>query len=350
MAQKINSDVMKQSNRKEVLRLIRKKPCSRISLAKKMGLTRATISFICEQLLDEGLLIEGEKEASIGGRPATLLHLNPAFGVFGGVHFSRNEYAVGVCNFAGEVILEKRGKVSSQNAILTLNAISSDLSQLLKDQGRLLGIGVAGPGPLDKKAGCLGNVPNFDKWKNFKIVEFFKQRFGCLCILDNYSNALAYAEYSQNKSCEKKYLELIIDSGFGSSVAIVNSGVTLLECELGHTSINLYGEKCDCGNVGCAELYVNENKFFGNDEEVEMFYVALSSVIVNAVNSFAVKQVVFAGCVAENFDKFSKSLQIQLEKRNVKDIKLTCTSLKQKELFVACNLIINETTKKTIEV
>ena len=51
MAQKINADVMKQNNRKEVLRLIRKEPCSRIKLAEKMGLTRAAISFICENSL-----------------------------------------------------------------------------------------------------------------------------------------------------------------------------------------------------------------------------------------------------------------------------------------------------------
>ena len=269
MAQKINADIMKQNNRKEVLRLIRKEPCSRIKLAEKMGLTRAAISFICEELLLEGLLIEGEKEASIGGRPATIVRLNPDYGVFGGVHFTRGEYVVGVCDFIGNIKKQKKGLVDPLDVECTLQNIQMDLKGLLKDENNLLGIGIAAPGPLSRKDGTLGKVPNFLAWQNFPIVVYFERAFGCKCVLDNFSNALAYAEYSQNPDCERRYLELIIDSGFGSAVAVVKNGVSLLECEFGHTSVNMSGERCDCGNIGCAELYVNERKFRGGEKERE---------------------------------------------------------------------------------
>lgn len=342
MAQKINADVMKQNNRREVLRLIRKEPSSRIKLAEKMGLTRAAISFICEELLSEGLLIEGEKEASIGGRPATVLHLNPDYGVFGGVHFTRNEYVVGISDFSGFVKREKKGKVNVASREETLTNIQDDLREILNAEKNLLGIGITAPGPLSRKKGKLGEIPNFLSWHNFPIVEYFEKAFGCKCVLDNYSNALAYAEYPQNGDCEKRYLELIIDSGFGSAVAIVRNGVSLLECELGHTSVNMFGEQCDCGNIGCAELYVNERKFCGSKEEKQNFYSALASVIVNAINAFSIKQVVFAGCVTEKFDLFSKMLQDELNKRKKESVRLTQTILNGKEVFVACNLLIAE--------
>ena len=117
MAKKINSDVMKQNNRNEVLRLIRKGPRSRIKLAEKTGLTRAAISFITEELLAEGLIVEGEKSPSIGGRPATLLQINGDYGVYGGVHFTRNEYAVGVCDFTGRLLKEERGRVEANEKL-----------------------------------------------------------------------------------------------------------------------------------------------------------------------------------------------------------------------------------------
>lgn len=340
MAQKINADVMKQNNRKEVLRLLRKEPCSRIKLAKKLGLTRAAISFICEELINDGLLVEGEKEASIGGRPATVLRLNANYGVYGGVHFTRNDYKVGVCDFTGKTRKEKKGLVDALDVESTLKNIRTNLEVLLKNESNLLGIGITAPGPLSKKKGKLGEIPNFPAWKNFPIVEYFERAFGCKCVLDNFSNALAYAEYQQNPDCERRFLELIIDSGFGSAVAIVNNGVSLLECELGHTSVNMFGEKCDCGNIGCAELYVNDRKFRGSEKERENFYSALGSVIVNAINGFSTKQVVFAGCVTEEFESFSKKLQSELELRKKTGIRLNPTILSGREVYVACNLLV----------
>ena len=340
MAQKINADVMKQNNRKEVLRLIRKEPCSRIKLAEKLGLTRAAISFICEELIAEGLLMEGEKEASIGGRPATVLRLNPDYGVFGGVHLTRVEYVVGVCDFTGKIKKEKKGVVHSLNAELTLQNIQKDLSALLEDENNLLGIGITAPGPLSRKEGKLGEVPNFLAWHNFPIEEYFEKAFGCKCVLDNFSNALAYAEYSKNADCGRLYLELIIDSGFGSAVAVVKNGISLLECELGHTSVNMFGERCDCGNIGCAELYVNESKFYGTQQEREKFYTALGSVIVNASNAFSIEQVVFAGCITAEFAEFSKKMQNELITRKKFGIRLNHTALSGKEIFVACNLLM----------
>ena len=342
MAQKINADVMKLNNRKEVLRLIRKGPCSRIKLAEILGLTRAAISFICEELILDGLVIEGEKVASIGGRPATVLHLNPNYGVFGGVHFNRNEYSVGVCDFSGVIKKEKKGAVNPLDRQSTLKNIQKDLRLLLKGEKNLLGIGIASPGPLSRENGTLGEIPNFSNFNNFNICEYFENAFKCKCVLDNFSNALAYAEYSKNPNCEKRYLELIIDSGFGSAFAISKNGVSLLECELGHTSVNMFGKKCDCGNIGCAELYVNELKYMGTTLEREEFYKALSSVIANAVNAYSISQVVFAGCVIENFEEFKFNLQKELISRNKSNIHLTKTVLSGKEVFVACNLLLTD--------
>ena len=158
----------------------------------------------------------------------------------------------------------------------------------------------------------------------------------------NVSNALAYAEYHKNPNCNRRYLELVIDQGFGSAVGVVKNGITLLECELGHTSINMFGKKCDCGNIGCSELYVNERTFNDTKESRVEFYCALASVIANSVNAYNVSQVIFASRVIKDFEDFSKNLQIELEKRNKGEICLTKTVLNGKEVFVACNLVITD--------
>ena len=339
MAQKINSGIMKKNNRAEVLRLIRKEPCSRIKLAELTGLTRASISFISEEFLREGMIIEGEKEQSFGGRPATALRLNPAYGVYGGVHFTRLEYVVGVCDFTGEVKKEKRGLLLADNPKESLESMQKDLRALLEGEKNLLGIGVTAPGPLSRKEGRLGEVPNFSAWNGFPVGGYFSEAFSCPCVVDNYSNALAYAECQINPDCGKRYLELIIDSGFGSAVALTKNGVSLLECELGHTSVNMFGKRCACGNVGCAELYVNERTFRGDEQEQEAFYTALASVTANAVNTFSVNRVVFAGVVTEDFENFSQRAKVKLKERGKEGVRLIKTALGGKEIFVACNLL-----------
>lgn len=339
MAHKINADVMKQSNRKEVLRLIRKEPCSRVRLAERMGLTRASISFICEELLNEKMLVEGEKEESRGGRRGTILALNPAFGVYGGAYIRRTGYTVGVCDFSGAIKAEKQGKADKDDPKKTLERIVRDLKELLKGEENLLGVGIASPGPLDKQSGKLKKVANFSGWNGLALREYFEKEFSCRCELDNVSNALAKAEFSQNKNCGKRYLELIIDEGFGSAIAHVSGGIKIEECELGHASVDMNGKKCDCGNLGCAELFVNEGKYRGNDKERKEFYAALASAITSAANALFIRQVVFAGVVAEDFDRFEEKIRPELSKRGA-EIELTETALSKKEVFVACNLVI----------
>lgn len=341
MQKKINSDIMKSLNKNRILRLIREFSYSRAEIAKATGLTRAAISFISEDMIEKGLIIEGEKENINAGRPATRLLINKNYGYFGGVYINRSGYVVGVCDFAGGVISERKGFVDANNADKTFKEIINNLKELIGDNN-FLGIGVAAPGPLNKKAGRLLEISNFPSWRNFEVVQKLKENFNCPIVLDNVSNALARAEYYKNKSCGKKYLELIIDDGFGSSVAEVSNGIRLLECELGHTTVNFNGERCDCGNVGCAELYVNENKFNSTYvSDVETFYDALTSVILNAVNSFSINRVVFKGTVLSDFKLFRQILNTRLKKRLKKEIDIIKSSLDGNETFTACNLYID---------
>jgi predicted NBD/HSP70 family sugar kinase len=302
-------------------------------------LRRASISFICEELIQEKLLIEGEKEESHGGRRATILTLNPTFGTFAGVYIKRSGYVVGTCDFTGAILAEKRGKVNANDPQETLENMACDLQELLADQPHLLGVGIAAPGPLDKENGKLKKVANFAGWNNLALRAYFEKAFACRCELDNVSNALAKAEAAQNKNCGKKYLELVIDEGFGSALAHVGGGVSIQECELGHTSVDMYGKKCDCGNLGCAELFVNEDRYHGTPREKEEFFAALSATVTGAVNAFGVGQAVFVGVASENFAEFQKKLNSALLQRGA-EVELTETALKDREAFVACNLVI----------
>lgn len=335
MESKINSEVMKSVNKNRILRLIRDYSCSRSELSRRTGLTRAAVSFICEQLVKDGLVTEGEKSQSSGGRRAVELKINGKFGVVGGINFTRTEYIAGVVDFAGNLLGQIGGRVSTpQN---TLREMAEELKKILPANSRLLGIGITAPGPLDRQTGKLKEVANFSSWRNQEVSAYFQKFFNCSVVLDNVSNALALAEYRFNPACREKYLELIIDSGFGSAVIDLRDGVKLIECELGHTTVNMQGKRCDCGNIGCVELYVNMQKFYSGEHEKVQFYSALASVIVNAVNCYGVKQIIFSGEV--DLQKVNEELKrLVAERMKEAAPELLLSALNNKNVFVAANL------------
>src|SRR5436309_1731763 len=77
---------LRRGNRAAVLRpLLLEGPQYRLGLARRTGLSTATMTNVVSELLDEGLVVEMGVQESAGGRPRVLLRANPDFGVVIGV-------------------------------------------------------------------------------------------------------------------------------------------------------------------------------------------------------------------------------------------------------------------------
>jgi hypothetical protein len=339
MKNTINAEFTKKVNQQKILHLIREKNCSRIEIANITGLTRAAISLICDNLLKEGLIIETQEKKSQGGRPKIALEINKNYGLLGAISFSREEYHIGIADFSGRSIHEETGLMDKNNPDVTLEKMVTFFSKNLNKDQKLLGIGICAPGPLDKKAGKLLDLANLNKWSNLNICKYFENHLKCRTVLDNFSNALALAECIINENCQTKYLALVIDSGFGSAVIAQDSLSMLSECELGHITVNMYGEKCDCGNKGCSELYVNEHKYNGTPKERKEFFEALSSTIITAYNIYKTNQVFIFETFNEDFVIFKKELKKYLKKKSNINFDIQKSVLENEYIFTSVNLL-----------
>src|SRR5919201_5575752 len=77
---------LRRANRAAVLRpILLEGPQYRVGLARRTGLSGATVTNVVGQLLEEALVVEAGVEESDGGRPRVLLRANPEFGVLIGV-------------------------------------------------------------------------------------------------------------------------------------------------------------------------------------------------------------------------------------------------------------------------
>ena len=92
-------------------------------------------------------------------------------------------------------------------------------------------------------------------WHGVPIVEILKKSFPTNIYLENHSNALALAEKIHGLGRDKSsFILLVADTGVGAGIVInevLYRGAGGFGSELGHTSIDMNGEKCACGNIGC---------------------------------------------------------------------------------------------------
>src|SRR5687768_12171475 len=98
-----------------VLDLIRAaRTISRVELAASSGLTPPTISEVVRDLMLEGLIVEAGRGASTGGKPPTMLQLNPPARYSVGVQLERNICVIVVVDLAGRPVARSSFRGTAQ--------------------------------------------------------------------------------------------------------------------------------------------------------------------------------------------------------------------------------------------
>jgi predicted NBD/HSP70 family sugar kinase len=260
-----NALQMKFMNRLRVLRLIRRGAVARSELAAETGLTRAAMSLIVADLIDEGLLAETGLRSSSAGRKPVLLELRPQYAYAIGLTISRTGAEVGLVDLSGRLLFHLPVKLSRSSRAKTMLEIKQALRDLLASRdlvkGRRLGLGISTPGPVDVSTGTILNPPNFDLCHGVKLGEILKDIAGDHVFLENNSQALTMAEqaYGIGRDCAS-FAVLVVESGIGAGIVRGeerHTGWRGFGNEVGHTSINFKGPRCRCGLRGCVEVYAS---------------------------------------------------------------------------------------------
>ena len=252
-----NAEYLKIMNRRHILRLLRRAPMSRIELAAGTGLPRAAITMITREMIDEGLLSEGEASVRPGkGKHPIPLTINPAAFIAAGVALTRSGCTVGIADLSGKLLARRTLQVSPPDGLVT---IRDALRELIVETGTSpLGIGISAPGPLDAARGTILNPPYFEAWHNTAAAPYLASSLNLPAYLEKDASALAL--WHLDRGCSRDFLLLLVDSGIGSGIVsdgrlFTSSG--RFTSELGHITIRFDGKKCGCGNLGCLEAYAS---------------------------------------------------------------------------------------------
>ena len=134
-----------------------------------------------------------------------------------------------------------------------------------------IGIGVGAPGPLDREKGVVLVAPNLG-WKDFPLRQRIQDRLNLPTTLDNDANCATFGEWWQGAARGgRNVVGLTIGTGIGGGLILDGAlyhGSSDMAGEIGHTTIDLNGRHCKCGNYGCLEAYASASAIAVRAREV----------------------------------------------------------------------------------
>jgi predicted NBD/HSP70 family sugar kinase len=128
------------------------------------------------------------------------------------------------------------------------------------DRGRLVGIGIAVPCPVDPRQQQRLSTHVLPAWKGRAGFEELGSALGVPVLIDNDANLGAVAErwWGAGRGFDDfTYIKVATGVGAGHMVGgRIARGASGVAGEIGHMAIDLSGDVCDCGNRGCLQTFV----------------------------------------------------------------------------------------------
>jgi len=122
------------------------------------------------------------------------------------------------------------------------------------------GIGIGAPGPLDREQGLVIIAPNLG-WRDFPLRDRVSARLGLPATLDNDANCATVGEWWLGAARgARNVVGITIGTGIGGGLILngeLYHGSSDVAGEIGHTTIDVNGRHCKCGNYGCLEAYAS---------------------------------------------------------------------------------------------
>ncbi|MEE1622247.1 ROK family transcriptional regulator [Zafaria sp. Z1313] len=233
---------------------------SRVELAESTGLSPQTISNVVRRLLDDGLVREDRTVVSGPGKPRTVLELETNRLMAIGIHLDPGLISLVMLNLRGEVAVHKRLVAPEVgDPADTIGIMASAVEELIEESGqprdRIVGVGVAAPGPLNPAAGIVSGPPLLDGWTEVEVVKPLAEKLGLEVLLEKDTIAAAIAElWNGDEEEDQNFISVYVGTGIGVGMVVggeILRGVSNNAGEIGHFSVGEKAAPCECGRDDC---------------------------------------------------------------------------------------------------
>ncbi|MFF4285787.1 ROK family protein [Streptomyces sp. NPDC001633] len=254
-------------------------PLSRPAVAARIGLTRAGVAPLVDELLRAGLLAESGPAAPRGrGRPGSELVVSDRGPAGLGAEIGVDHLAVCAIDLRGRIRARAAVGAANRNSapgpvLERLVALLAEVTGRIAAEGlRPAGLAVAVPGLVARGGTTVVHAPNLG-WRAADLapglapVTAPANSPAVPLTVENEANLGALAELRPagadggRPGPPPDFVHVSAEAGIGAAVVVDGQllrGARGFAGELGHVPVYPDGRRCDCGGRGCLEQYAGE--------------------------------------------------------------------------------------------
>ena len=236
-----NLQELRTSNKKAIIRLLRKKELSGKELSQSLQLSPGGIQSLIDEMVADGLLLKYNAENVVRGRRPINLKINPNIGIVVIVSlYDCRGYEIDVCDFNGNVL--SHFIQNTQGRELT-SLLVSDIERIVADSGSILyAIAISTIGKIQKNTGEFHYAPSMKEYANVNFKKLLEQHFKVGVVIKNKLIYLLHAERKHDNALN--FQNILYLWGLGCALCLegrIFEGENGFVGELGMQCTDIYG-------------------------------------------------------------------------------------------------------------
>lgn len=266
--------LIKTANSHLILNVIRKADAVTVEdIVRTTHLSRPTVLNIIDDLLKRDIIERaGFAESGVGRQPFLYaLSEDTYFAI--GIDFEFPPVRLIVTNLSGTIRYAKKWDSSFDTekgdiiqSLIQNIQLSLDTLHITIDN--IIGIGLGIPGTINIERNTSEIISRIPEWNKTPLSEILSQHFPVPIYVRNDAHLMSMAAQANLVLDNQDFLYIAYRTGIG--MATIRDGKL---CEgrygnsgyIGHTTVDINGDLCSCGNRGCLETFVSkttiENKY-----------------------------------------------------------------------------------------
>ena len=278
---------------------------SRADLARRLGMSKVTVSDLVAELMDSGHAVElGPSDVVRPGKPATLVDVNRTGLQAIGLDLAAHEVLRGaVLDLDGNILVRAERPIAD----VTGQAVVDLVLELVHDlvaaaSAPILGIGVGTPG-IVRPGGVVDTAPNLG-WRDLPLRDVIAEAAELPVFVVNDADAAVHAHFTLGEGGDDLIL-VKIGRGVGGGLIVGGQrvrGAQFAAGEIGHVTVGTDGgTTCRCGKVGCLETWLSAPNLeralaaSGDDEPLRQAGERLGVALAPVVAALDLSEVVLSG-------------------------------------------------------
>lgn len=258
---------LSEASRSVLVDLLVHGPASRADLARRAGLSPASLTRITRSFVDAGVVSESDTTTpQRTGRPSQPMDVNVDLAHLVGIKLSGGQLNLVTTDLRARLLAERSVPLTRTDPESVVATIAEAVADEVRLDPSICAVGVSLAGPVSPRSEIVRTSP-FLGWSEVPLVAMIRDRTGLPAVVENDVRALTAAEhwFGAAAGCSDFVLVTI---GVGIACGIVVDdrlidGANGGSGQVGHLPVTEWGPLCERGHRGCVRSYLSSTAITG---------------------------------------------------------------------------------------